>query len=537
MGLQIIVFSLLMMNIAISSERSDREAYRAQRSQVQGVLIKYQDGKREQALELIGKNSLKSLRIGESLNYIHADFADDKETAKRTSLSKICKNLKKDDVIISCRLNRKAQRRQVDVDSEFRSNETCDTGLLGFDEVFSSDLLEVVSTLADQDCHLFGEYVEEAPLFFTTEETEEGAEGHRSLISPFWYRERTGADLLEDLLEGEFADDIISEGHAFILDFGDHQEDVNLVFSDVIHGVDERYEQQRIVDIEIDDEADMAFFLDQLESGTQFIPPGSILNFSMGLFDYELQSEAFRRFTENHGAILVQAAGNDYPMRVVLQEAQSARDHHSLLVGSVGGHGLMSIFSQGSSEVTILAPGENYAIFDSLEEEYIEMGGNSFSAPMVSAALVQAQEILDNRLNVELAQEILRRSSFPSIEQLIHDDFDNFPGSLNAYRLMHVSQRIAQVCLGEQGDHKQADQIVDACLSREVLNDEHYQFSLDVEILNQAKEVLPGCASDSLPLENITMCDQQKEILSKLRAQIFLSPLESMVLKTLCWPI
>ena len=209
-------------------------------------------------------------------------------------------------------------------------------------------------------------------------------------------------------------------------------------------------------------------------------------------------------------AILVKAAGNNYPDSLSFIENQFAKDFDSILVGSLSPNGVVSSFSQEGEEVHILAPSDNWITSIGREGEYAKFGGCSGAAPLVTGSLAGFEWLSGYHPTAKEAKFLLEQTAIPTIHSEFEDPQRNGVGMLNAYKLGMTAKRLKEKC------HTDPD-----CFQREIRNKANYEFSIDEEdILEQTNKAFPEC-SDQKEVQAIS-CADKKAAFKKLRQAVLL---------------
>ena len=209
-------------------------------------------------------------------------------------------------------------------------------------------------------------------------------------------------------------------------------------------------------------------------------------------------------------AILVKAAGNDYPWSLDPIDSQFSKNFGSILVGSLSPSGLVSDFSQEGEEVHILAPADNWITSVDNEGKYEKFGGTSGSAPLVTGSLAGFEWLSGYHPTPAEAKLLLEQTAIPTIHSEFEHPQRNGVGMLNAYKLGMVAKRLKEKC--KKNDH---------CFKMEIFNPKNYEFPIDEEnILEQTNKAFPQC-SDEDQLQAIS-CADKKSAFKKLRQAVLL---------------
>ena len=183
-------------------------------------------------------------------------------------------------------------------------------------------------------------------------------------------------------------------------------------------------------------------------------------------------------------AVLINSAGNHFPMPVLPIANQAAENFNAILVGSLSPYGLSSSFSSEGEGVHILAPSDDYLTSATEEGDYGLFGGTSGAAPLVTGALAAFEWMSEQHPSAYEAKILLEKTAIKTLHSY-EEPQRNGKGLLNAYKLIQVSKRLKEKCLGAKDPF---------CFQREIHNDENYYFPANRSLNAQLRRVYPSCA-------------------------------------------
>ncbi|WP_372652219.1 S8/S53 family peptidase [Halobacteriovorax sp.] len=197
---------------------------------------------------------------------------------------------------------------------------------------------------------------------------------------------------------------------------------------------------------------------------------------------------------KERGILWFLASGNDYPLEISEVENNSG----ALLVGSHAPSGLQSSFSQVSENVITLAGGDDYQASIDGKGEHTNFGGTSGATPLVAGSIVNIASLIPN-ITYEQTKKLIKKTNLPSFET--NKNYTYSPGIFNAYKAYRVAKRIALACLYNI-DSKDSD-----CVSKQLDNDENFDFRDQVQILPSKDDILNSELS----------CEQRQKEFKRLR--------------------
>ena len=139
-------------------------------------------------------------------------------------------------------------------------------------------------------------------------------------------------------------------------------------------------------------------------------------------------------------SIVVTAAGNNAPQPVSPLKDLASKQFGAIIVGSLRSSGQRSSFSQSSSEVTIMAPGDYNLTSSDDQNRYRKFGGTSGATPLVSASLAGFEWLSHYHPTPEEAKLLLKKTAIPT----------SGGPMLNSYKLGMVGKALAKACKEEQ---------------------------------------------------------------------------------------
>ncbi len=176
-------------------------------------------------------------------------------------------------------------------------------------------------------------------------------------------------------------------------------------------------------------------FVNDVKSGSQAAP--DVLNLSLGFprssyRDCEQDNSSKRAidFLVNSGVVVVAASGNDSNKNEVTYPACMK---NVIAVGSVSGDRVSS-FSNMSSDIDLVASGDNQWAHLSDSSRYVKVTGTSFAAPLVSGA-------------VALIKEVSPSMSPAAIQELLVSSADNVidPATGSSFKKMNINNALAKI--------------------------------------------------------------------------------------------
>lgn len=110
------------------------------------------------------------------------------------------------------------------------------------------------------------------------------------------------------------------------------------------------------------------------------------------------------------GIVWVLAAGNDYPEKMVDFESRAP----VIKVGSYSPFGLQTIYSQESSELTIMAPGDEYLASIDGKGHKTLFGATSGATPIVSGTIANVKAILPSLTRIQV-EKLIKKTAIRSL--------------------------------------------------------------------------------------------------------------------------
>lgn len=326
--------------------------------------------------------------------------------------------------------------------------------------------------------------------------------------TPFWAQEYTGADLVRADLQGlAFARD--PEALIDVLDtnrnnHGAHA--ASLIASPSPVGIIPASSDLTI--FEVNNTTGHLVNYDRYQAQTE-VPPRYISN-SMSWGGREVIADVVSELAQM-GTVFVTSAGND---GIDVEDLKAQMADQIVMVGSSRPDGLASGFSQFGPGVVISAPSD-YSVLASNNGTPSLFGGTSGAAPQVTGALAAFSLISDYDLSVAEAHNLLRKTAI-KLPQSYTDPATHGAGSLNAYKISQIAQRLKANCAQET-----AEPLKQACLRRELEDETNFTFPRGD--LSDAEAAFPSCfpgrTSGSAP-----GCLEKTEALTRLRREALLHP-------------
>lgn len=174
-----------------------------------------------------------------------------------------------------------------------------------------------------------------------------------------------------------------------------------------------------------------------MEAGSGFSGRGGIVNMSLHLGSAAADAEAITDLIRTGSTVVISAGNNGHVDRAQDQAMGANNDRaDAIVVGSVDPRtGFVDVYSQGSKNVTILAP---------VGQEMLMGGaaykGTSYAAPQVTEALGDMEAILGQSLTTAQHKALLQNAS---LKLLSSDSGNHGAGMLNYLKMSKVAERIA----------------------------------------------------------------------------------------------
>lgn len=345
-------------------------------------------------------------------------------------------------------------------------------------------------------------------------------------LSPFWAQQQTGSDLALDFIRDLDQQMIASHRPVIISESSVDVPEGRVPDSQISHGghVQGVFEQSS-------SQSDSLWVrnnaqgLANIRSSLSRSRSQRVINFSHTLSDVTAQT-VNRMLADDH--VIVTSAGNYYPFGVSRQKAE-LKDSGAIIVGSTHPFGGPSRFSS-HGHVTISAPSDNYLGYTDRQNGIARsMGGTSGAAPQVSAAINNAQTILDYHLDSESAKHLLKMSASPSVDSLLHGSrSQNGVGTLNSFKMVKVANRIRSECESLLRN-RLSSTLMGRCIRQKVQDPLMYQFTpASDDFLQQVRSNIPGCDPKNYPPRSLLKaprCQETSDTLFKqLRQHVLLNP-------------
>ncbi|MBT6326838.1 MAG: S8/S53 family peptidase [Bdellovibrionales bacterium] len=365
-------------------------------------------------------------------------------------------------------------------------------------------------------------YITRTTCSFTQEmafgEIPENIDSRMDGLSPFWAQDRVGEDLaLELMAEQDEADALGQTLSPVVLDqsWDDERNGHGPIVRDIIQNGS--YEDPAIAEHSISYSSDDFVFQQQVEDGITNLAVGTVINRSLSR---SAQSTWSLYHFGQDGYLPVQSAGNNAPYASD-SITSSDRSEMFITVGSTSPLGTASNFSS-PARPTIYAPSDlNLSV---RREGETGFSGTSGSTPLVSSSLVNLQSMLDNKLNVTMAKELLTKSGSPTLQSLFSQ---NEAGELNHYKLLRIGKRLRERCTSEGGD------ITQNCLENQMRDEGLYVFEPEIN-WSEVDNGLPGCDRQGFPPRQEErliqrsngdgLCPDQQSLFKTLRKEALLNP-------------
>ena len=252
---------------------------------------------------------------------------------------------------------------------------------------------------------------------------------------------------------------------------------------------------------------------DQLQKKTP-----SFINNSVWWGGDENIYEVFQELSSS--AITVTSAGNLFPnLRFDSMKSKASKNFDVIIVGNFSPSGFVDKTSLSNEEVHIMAPSGNWLTSADEKGEYVNFGGSSGAAPLVTASLAGFEWLSGYHPEGVEAKILLEKTAIPTLHS--HEEPQmNGVGLVNAYRLGEVAKRLKKRCKGKSL----------FCFKEKILNEEIYYFDLDKLDKNLKRDLstaFPDCAIGKKPSNSseVSNCAEKEEVLKRLA--ILLNPKES----------
>ena len=333
----------------------------------------------------------------------------------------------------------------------------------------------------------------------------------RSDLSPFWAQEYTGSDLVRKELEVSRPWPGDRENNVLILDIVAPSYPHGTLVSNLISSphssatIPGPLNPVRIARYNED-------YIEQHTQITQLSPAPRYINNSMYWSGSYIVQRVFRDFAAN-GIVSVVAAGNS-GVEDPVDPVKTEMADHLVIVGSTDPLGIVSTFSQFSTEVVVTAP-SNLEVLSHDGEKFINFSGTSGATPQVTAALAAFSLISGHTLTVDQAKNLLRNTAIKLPHSYSTPQVHGV-GSLNTYQVTAIAKRAYHEC-GSQNDSSQRTE----CFNRFLQQRETY--SETISDISSVQETFPECfsrRSTGIPIS----CDIRRLELERLRKAAFLNP-------------
>lgn len=288
-------------------------------------------------------------------------------------------------------------------------------------------------------------------------------EGYK--LSPFWATEFVGADLVKKRLRQR----LDSKSVPFaIFDTGFEKEFVNSVgieidsamngrrqviadhgtsVANIINGKGQQSVSEVVDYVQLSRVSPAIFYSSAISKLKKLKTRPMVISNSVGWVDDSILDLAME--VDKMGVIWVLAAGNDYPEAMIDFESSAP----VIKVGSYSPFGLQTIYSQESSELTILAPGDEYLASTDGRGNNALFGATSGATPVVSGMIANVKSLLPslNRVQVE---KLIKKTAIRSLNFYYRNIKT---GLFNGFKFFIAAVEIKDRC-GNDGD----------CINREV---------------------------------------------------------------------
>lgn len=247
--------------------------------------------------------------------------------------------------------------------------------------------------------------------------------------------------------------------------------------------------------------------------------PPHFINSSMGWGESEDIYEVLQALSPP--ALVVTAAGNNFPKRLEGIKSKASENFNAIVVGSFSSEGFVSEFSVSGKEVKILAPSGRWLTSASGNGEYNKFGGTSGATPLVTGSLAGFEWLSGYHPTAKEAKILLEKTAFPTLHT--HEEPQiNGVGLVNAYKMGEVGKRLRKKCQNKGS----------SCFKMEILNDENYRFDmnkLDENLERDLNRTFPDCAIETNPAipQERSNCKEKEDIFLRLRKAILLNPKKS----------
>lgn len=236
------------------------------------------------------------------------------------------------------------------------------------------------------------------------------------------------------------------------------------------------------------------------------------------------------------------ADAHNYPIKncfVDTHKVNASTTFNAILTGSLSPNGQPSDFSKKSSEVSILAPSDNYLTSADKDGNYFNFGGTSGAAPLVTGSLAAFEWLSGYHPTGEEAKILLEKTAIPTQSSKCNGKHGK--GILNTYRLGLTALNLKEKCdkCKEQCNDNQYPHICQSnkcnqqkCFKDKIQLPNTYQFSFDSQEYEKIKTKFPECDKNSSS-NKIIPCDEKRTAFKELRKAVLLHPQKAYLWDTL----
>ena len=366
-------------------------------------------------------------------------------------------------------------------------------------------------------------------------------------LSFYWAQELIGADLLREEMDQELKEQSKSHPNLIAIIDGNNNKKF-LGHGDVVHNLISHTERQAVLpqlnkkSITLFFDRDFPSTLSEIQ-GPDHNP--SFINISLGLDAYASNTENDTQNTDestiyvpgslkkailesiskiSETSTIVFSGGNitnPKEQMINLIKWHSAK-FRAVLVGNLSIRGKLHDTSRRGSPLSILAPSDVEVLTSiNKEGEYVQFGGTSGAAPLVTGSLGAFQLISGYRPTPEEVKHLIQKTSIPSSAST---PSGTRLGIINTYKIGTVAKELKQIC-----DKIENSVEKKTCFETHIKGEKIYKFESNQTIYEEFKKSFPECNNQNTPhpSSSIFNCSEKKKTLRKIRKAVLLNPFDT----------